>query len=194
MQPGDDAAVIARVLEGEVEQFAELVHRYQAGLYRYAVAVVGDHDVAADMVQDAFVRAYTNLNACRDRARFRIWLFRTLRNRCFDHLKDPRRKNRPIEDAGTVSDGQAPPDEQIERSRLRTDIRHALDSLPAAQREAFLMHHVEGVPYDEMAELLDASISALKMRVMRARETLAASLRAREVTGTGPVRLFVSGR
>ena len=72
----DDSSIIAKVLDGDTEQFGEIVRRYQVGLYRYATSMVGDHDVAADMVQDAFVRAYTNLASCRDRERFRLWLSR----------------------------------------------------------------------------------------------------------------------
>jgi RNA polymerase sigma-70 factor (ECF subfamily) len=67
----EDADVIARVLRGEKEQFEHLVRRYQQTLYRHAVMIVLDHDVAADMVQDAFVRAYVNLRDCREPARFR---------------------------------------------------------------------------------------------------------------------------
>src|SRR5262249_28127630 len=84
----DDAAVIGRVLAGDVQEFAVLVARYQSGLYRYAVSMVLDHDAAADMVQDTFVRAYTHLAACRDPSRFHAWIFQTLRHRCLDYLKD----------------------------------------------------------------------------------------------------------
>lgn len=191
MQSLDDAAVIARVLDGQTDQFGQLVGRYQVALYRYAVSMVGDHDVAADMVQDSFIRAYTNLRTCRDRANFRIWLFRTLRNRCFDYLKDPRRRNVPLDDAVPVVDLAEGPADRVERARLRADLRRALDSLPEAQREAFLMHYVEGLPYETMADTLEASVSALKMRVMRAREALVAALQKREVTLTPPARLSI---
>ena len=191
MQPDDDSALIAQVLDGDIEQFAELVRRYQVRLYRYAVSMVGDHDVASDMVQDAFIRAYTNLAACRDRERFRVWLFRTLRNRCFDHLKAPRRRQVPIEEAPPVPDEREGPDDRVERGRLRAELRNALDRLPAVQREAFLMHYVEGLSYEDMSGALEASVSALKMRVLRARDALAVQLRNREVTGTARPRLSI---
>jgi RNA polymerase sigma-70 factor, ECF subfamily len=187
----DDATVVARVLAGDKQQFAYLVERYQAMLYRHAVAMVLDHDEAADMVQDAFVRAYTQLRTCRDHARFRAWLFQLLRNRCLDHLKNVRRKNVSLDDVGDISDLADGPDTHLARVRLRDDIRVALASLPAAQREAFLMHHVEGVSYETMAELLDASMSALKMRVLRARGALSAALQNRKVTQASPARLSI---
>src|SRR5512144_3236016 len=148
----DDSRIIALVLEGDTEQFGELVRRYQVGLYRYATSMVGDHDVASDMVQDAFVRAFTNLASCRDRERFRLWLFRTLRNRCFDYLKDPRRRHTALDEAPPVPDSAEGPSDRAERASLRGQLRRALDSLPAVQREAFLMHYVEGFSYDELAE------------------------------------------
>jgi RNA polymerase sigma-70 factor, ECF subfamily len=187
----DDASLIARVLDGERQQFAPLVERYQAALYRYAVSMVIDHDVAADMVQDAFVRAYTNLSACRDHTRFRAWLFQTLRNRCFDHLKDVRQRNIPLEAAGPLIDPAEGPGARLERVRLRSELRQALARLPDVLREAFLMHYVDGESYDTMAELLDASVSALKMRVLRARGALASDLLKRDVTEAAPIRLSI---
>ena len=76
-----DAEIVTRVLAGDVECYAAIVERYQRPLYRHAVAMVLDHDAAADMVQDALIRAYTNLKTCREPRRFRAWLFQTLRNR-----------------------------------------------------------------------------------------------------------------
>ena len=187
-----DAAAIARVLDGDVQQFAQLVGRYQAAMYRYARSVVLDHDAAADMVQDAFVRSYTHLASCRERTRFRAWLFQTLRNRCLDYLKEARRRNVRLEDAEepVVDEGEGP-DALVERRRLRSRIRQALAGLPDAQREAFVMHYVEGVPYEAMAELLDVSVSALKMRVLRAREVLSVALQKAEVTEQAPARLSI---
>jgi RNA polymerase sigma-70 factor (ECF subfamily) len=180
----DDAAVIARVLKGDKQAFEHLVSRYQHLLYRHAVAMVLDHDAAADMVQDAFVRAYVNLRECRDHSRFRPWLFRTLRNRCLDHLKEAGRRNVRLDDVvePKIDDAQAP-GAVLERNELRAGIMRALAQLPPTLREAFVMHYVDDMPYETMAELLDASVSALKMRTLRAREALRAALRQADVTG-----------
>ena len=191
LDSADDEVVIERVLAGDRQQFAQLVQRYQRALYRHAVGMVLDHDVAADMVQDSFIRAYTQLASCRDRSRFRAWIFQTLRHRCLDHLKEARRRNVPIEDADPLLDPSDNPSEAVERARLRADLEQALAGLPPAQREAFVMHYVEGVPYETMAEVLDASVSALKMRVMRAREALGTALAGRVVTDSAPARLVI---
>jgi RNA polymerase sigma-70 factor (ECF subfamily) len=180
----DDAALIARVLDGDKQQFEHLVRRYQQLLYRHAVTMVLDHDAAADMVQDTFVRAYLNLRQCRDHARFRAWLFQTLRNRCLDHLKDASRRNLRLDEvAEPLVDGADGPGAIALRNETRTRIRRALACLSPALREAFVMHYVDGMPYEAMAELLDASVSALKMRTLRAREALSSVLRHADVTG-----------
>ena len=75
-----DADVIARVLAGDTAAFQLLVTRYQEPLFRIAYSMVRDSDVASDLVQDAFVRAYVNLARCRKRDRFRVWLITLLRN------------------------------------------------------------------------------------------------------------------
>lgn len=177
-----DADVIARVLDGAIQEFAVLVGRYQRALYRHAVTMVLDHDAAEDMVQDAFIRAYTRLRECRDPGHFRSWLFQTLRNRCLDYLKEPRRRQVPIEDVEPLSDAAHDPDAVTERKQIASRITAILATLPPEQRETFVMHYVDGMPYDAISELLGVSVSALKMRALRARETLSAALRG-GVTG-----------
>lgn len=182
-----DVDVIARVLGGEKQQFELLVTRYQRVVYRHAVSIVLDHDVAADMVQDAFVRAYMNLRECRDPSRFRAWLFQTVRNRCFDYLKEASRRNVRLEDVqASLLDEADGPAALAERSETRIGIQRALAQLPPVLREAFVMHYVDGMPYETMASLLDASVSALKMRVHRARQALSAALRGSNVTDEPP--------
>jgi RNA polymerase sigma-70 factor (ECF subfamily) len=190
-----DEDVIGRVLDGEKQQYEHLVTRYQQALYRHAVAIVLDHDVAADMVQDAFVRAYVNLRECRDGSRFRPWLFKTLRNRCLDYLKEAGRRNVRLDDLVEPPVDEADgPGALAERNELRTGLRRALAELPPALREAFVMHYVDDVPYETMSERLDASVSALKMRALRAREALTRALRNTNVTGGAPVSSVYQAR
>ena len=171
MHPPDDAELIAQVLAGRAERFALLVERYQDALYRHAVGMLGEPDAAADVVQDTFVKAYTHLDTCQDPRRFSAWVFRILRNRCMDHLKNLRQRNVPLDD-DAVGSAEDDPAAELERTEAGQRVERALARLPAAQREAFLLKHLHDLSYEEMAERLDVSVSALKMRVMRAREAL----------------------
>ncbi|HEX6923817.1 MAG TPA: RNA polymerase sigma factor [Longimicrobiaceae bacterium] len=167
-----DAELVARVLAGERECYAELVRRYQDRFFRHALGMLGTADAAADLTQDCLIRAYTRLSTCADPARFGAWAFRILRNGCLDYLKDRRRNAVPIEDELVVGISEEDPMLSLEQAEIRGAVFRALEAIPPAQREAFLMKHVEEASYEEMAERLGASISALKMRVKRAREAL----------------------
>jgi len=186
-----DADAIGRVLAGETQAFAPIVQRYQTSLHRYALSMVLDYDEAADLVQEAFVRAYLSLASCRDHTRFRAWLFQTLRHLCLDYLKNVRRRNVRLDDVAPMTVEPSEPGGGVERAQLRSDLRRALRDLPDLQREAFMLRHVQGVPYEAMAELLDASVSALKMRVSRACDALQARLGAWQVTNDAVTRLSV---
>jgi RNA polymerase sigma-70 factor (ECF subfamily) len=170
LQPGDEE-VVARVLDGDREAFRILVRRHEDMLFAHAVRMTGRGDVAADLVQAALIKAYTSLDRCRDPAKFGAWAFRIVANQCKDYLKNVRRRNVDLDAVEPVA-GSWDPDRDLERSELRDRLDGALAQLPPDQREAFIMKHEEGRSYEEMAELLDASVGALKMRVHRARDTL----------------------
>lgn len=171
-----DGVLVAAVLNGDRDRFAPLVERHQASLYRHARGFGLDPDTAADMVQDALVRAYESLESCQDPDRFGYWVGRILRNRCLDYLKSAsqqRRRPLPKDLEASGSD----PEHSHRAGRLGRAIEEALGTLPAEQREAFLLKHAEGRSYEEIAEIADASVSAMKMRVHRAREALREHLR-----------------
>jgi RNA polymerase sigma-70 factor, ECF subfamily len=168
--PADDASVVERVLNGDTAAYATLVGRYQASSLHYALAMVGDGDVAADVVQDAFIKAYRTLSDCRDPGRFGSWFFRIVRNRCLDHLKGRRVRTRWAASEEGREVGR--PDAAMERFELRGALGRALSQLTPEQRDAFLMKHLYERSYEEMAEETGVSVSALKMRVSRAREVL----------------------
>jgi RNA polymerase sigma-70 factor (ECF subfamily) len=167
-----DEELVRRVLGGERELYGVLVGRYQSVLYRHALGMLGSPDAAADLVQESFIRAVTRLASCQEPARFGGWVFRILRNLCLDQLRARRRHAVPIEEAERHLTALDESDSELIRTETRRALDAALATLPAPQREAFLLKHVEEMSYDEMAEMLGASVSALKMRVMRAREAL----------------------
>lgn len=171
-----DERIVAIVLAGDREAYSALVGRHQAALYRHALGMVRSPDVAADLTQDSLIRAFVRLEDCNDPSRFAAWVFRILRNRCLDYLKDRRRDTVPLEEDTAFAREMDDPEVSLEQAETRAAMMRALEMLPEAQREAFLLKHVEDRSYEEMAELLDASVSALKMRVMRAREALQAHL------------------
>ena len=168
-----DQQIIASVLAGDRDAFATLIQRYSDPLYRHALGMTGSPDVAEDILQQSFIKAYNHLAEVR--GRFDAWLFRIVANGCKDWLKNIRRTHVSYDEDDQPSAFNTP-DEDLDRSELRHDLDRALQSLAPSLREAFVMKHVEGRSYEEMAELLSTTVGALKMRVHRAREALQALL------------------
>jgi RNA polymerase sigma factor (sigma-70 family) len=173
----NDAEIVAAVRAGNVDAFAELVRRHQEPLYRHARGMGLDHDTSLDLVQDAFIRAYDRLSDCRDPEHFRAWVFRITRNACLDHLKNKRQSTVPFSEMPSVELIASPASDE----ELNATLQGALASLPVLLREAFLLKHEGDYTYDEIAEMTNSSASAVKMRVMRARDTLREHLENRGV-------------
>ncbi|GBD32650.1 MAG: RNA polymerase sigma factor [Gemmatimonadales bacterium] len=166
-----DAAVVRRVLSGDVEAYAVLVARYRDRLGRYAFHQLGNREDAEEAVQEAFVRAYRALDRCHSPERFGAWLFQILVNRCRTiGGRRGRRERFAVADEDALNDARV--EHPADRLALGDAIRWALDQLPYEQREAFLLKHVEDLSYEQMAEITGAGISALKMRVKRACDSL----------------------
>lgn len=168
MEPSD-GTLVRRVLDGDVEQYRFLVERYRAQFGRYALGVVGDRDAAQDAMQEAFIRAFDALATCRNPDRFGAWFFRILANQCRNLVG--RRRDVVVLEAAEVAGGERA-DAAVDRSELAATLEEALARLTPEQREAFVMKHVEGRSYEEMAQLLGVGTDALKMRVYRARDAL----------------------
>jgi RNA polymerase sigma-70 factor (ECF subfamily) len=172
-----DGEVVREILGGQHDLYRVLVRRYQDVLFKHAYRMVGRSDDAADIVQKTLVSGFQKLNRCRDPERVGGWLFRITANLCKDFLKSPRRDDLSLEGASATVVGRSDPDTDLEREELKENVQGALDRLSPEQREAFVLKHLEGRSYDEMAALLGASKSALKMRVLRAREELQSLLK-----------------
>ena len=172
-----DAALVQRVLEGDVGAYAALLDRHAPVCLRYATRMLGNREDAEDAAQEAFVRAYTALARYEGRTAFRTWLFAILINRCRSiALYRSRRERRvTVDEEAVASATVADPALAVD---LREDIARAVGLLDPEHREAFLLKHVEELSYEEMMEITGAGLSALKMRVKRACERLRTLLEA----------------
>ena len=143
---------------------------YYARCLRFALHMLSNRSDAEEAVQDTFVRVYRALPSYVEQESFEPWLFRILANRCRSAGSRERRRAEFVE-FGEVPDR---PSEHRHDDAIawREEIALALAALPAEQREAFLMRHVEDLSYDDMSVATGAGVSALKMRVKRACDAL----------------------
>jgi RNA polymerase sigma-70 factor, ECF subfamily len=165
-----DMSIVQRAKRGDRAAFAALVDFYYARATRFAVHMLGNAQDAEEAVQDTFVRVHGALHRYDEFDRFESWLFRILANRCRTMMGREARRSRVLVYGDLPHDRGTPPD--VDAIVWREEIQTALAALPAAQREAFLLRHVEGLEYEEMGRITGAGVSALKMRVKRACEFL----------------------
>jgi RNA polymerase sigma-70 factor (ECF subfamily) len=171
--------LVSEARSGDVRAFASLVDAYYARCLRFALHMLSNRGDAEEAVQDTFVRVYRGLANYREEEAFEPWLFRILANRCRTAGAKARRHAQLVE-YGHVPDRPSAARHDAEIA-WREEIELALQALAVEQREAFLMRHVEGMSYEDMAVVTGAGVSALKMRVKRACDAL--RLRLTEVDG-----------
>lgn len=174
-----DVILIKRIRDGDPAAAGELVRRYYDDCWRYAYRMTGHRADAEDAVQDTFLRALRALDRYQEQHRFRGWLFCILTNRCRTLLVRRRRQTARFITADTLDHvpAESPFDDPFDAvdvppAHLADTLQSALNHLSSRYREAFLLKHAEGLEYTQMAEVTGVSISALKMRVKRARELL----------------------
>jgi RNA polymerase sigma-70 factor, ECF subfamily len=166
-----DGEIVRAVLAGDVERYAVLVSRYRARHARYAARMLGSLDAAEDAVQDALVRAFDRLADCREPEKFAGWLFLILRNRCFAERRRHQREERlPEADSGVAAPERS--ESGVEHGQRSKALEEAIGQLTPEQREAFVLKHVEGMSYNEIAQLTGATVASLKMRMHRAYDRL----------------------
>ncbi|MBA4071461.1 MAG: hypothetical protein C0497_06435 [Gemmatimonas sp.] len=169
-----DPAIPLRARDGDAAAFAELVEFFHERCLRYARYMLGEEEDAEEAVQDTFVRVYDHLGQFRPDARFEPWLFRILANRCRT-VRERRRRRESLVTTGELPAvaAEAPAVSQD----LLEEVEAALEELPTEQREAFLLRHVEDLSYEDMAVITGVRLSALRMRVKRACDTLRSRLK-----------------
>ncbi|HYH68621.1 MAG TPA: sigma-70 family RNA polymerase sigma factor [Urbifossiella sp.] len=171
----DDRRLIAESLAGRRDAFGELVSRYQGRLYNAAFRLVDSPDDAADVVQDAFLNAYQSLHAFKGDAEFFTWLYRI----AFNGAISLKRKKRPTAslDAADGDRGYEPPDPSdhvrtghaLERTEEDERLYAAIARMTPEHREVLTMKDLDGLRYEEMAELLAVPIGTIRSRLHRAR-------------------------
>jgi RNA polymerase sigma-70 factor (ECF subfamily) len=164
---------------GDTGAFESLVRLYQGHVWRLALHLLHDPDLASDATQEAFVRAYRFLPRYRGDSRFSTWLFSIARNCALDEGRKATRRRRITDRAEAEP---LPPSKDL---GVAIEVREALSSLPADLREPVVMIDMFGISYKEVAAILGTPEGTVKSRVHRARELLVRSLTPRSGEDAG---------
>jgi RNA polymerase sigma-70 factor, ECF subfamily len=165
----EDSILVRAAQNGDVDAFEELVRRYQTSIYRVALRMLGSRADAQDAVQETFVRAWRALPRFRHDSAISTWLYRIVTRRALDRIASRRSTGTLDEVEGEAGPDPAQAAEQQERLRA---IKRAIAKLPPDQRAALVLREFEGLSYEEVAQVLGASLPAVKTRIHRARLTI----------------------
>ena len=179
VDPESDIALMERAAGGDEAAFATLVERHQHAVVGTVAKMLGNASEAEDIAQQVFLRLWRSAKRYQPTAKFTTYLFTITRNLVFNESRlRSRRKEVSMDEREETGPAHADPhseqqrDSELLHSVLREAIDKAIESLPENQRMAVVLRRYEGTPYEEIAEILDSSVSSVKSLLFRARDSL----------------------
>lgn len=184
--PARDLRLMERVRKGDVEAFRELVEAHERRVIGTVTRMLGDENEAQDLAQQVFIRVWKSASRWEPTAKFTTWLYTILRNLVFNECR--RRSRHPTRSLDAASDDEEhpqqfadgntkAPDTSLLDGEMQDAIERAIHELPEAQRMAVVMRRYQDVSYEEIAEVLDLTVPAVKSLLFRARTDLREKLR-----------------
>jgi len=175
-----DAQLMLAFQRGDESAFAALFEHYRARVLNTAYHFLGDKDAAQDVAQEVFVRIYTSPKTYRPDAAFSTWLYRVTANACFDEIRKRKRSTSAASEGlpESILDPTALPEDQARSNELKREVRAAVSALPGNQRLAVILQRYEGLSYQQIADVLKASVPAVESLLFRAKHSLRTRLSA----------------
>ncbi len=176
----DDRELVKRTLEGDKKAFEELVLRYEKKIYNYVLKMVGDRELAVDICQETFLKAYVALNTYKPAFRFSTWIFSIAHNLVIDYYRKAKIETVPLyikdsEDEEIKLQIEADvkgPDALYAEKEREEILRRAVDKLPQDLRELIVLRHMQELSYMEISQITGLSIPTIKNKLFKAREIL----------------------
>jgi RNA polymerase sigma-70 factor (ECF subfamily) len=171
----DDDYLVRRAQEGYVDAYAELVDRHGQLAYRVALRLLGNHQDAEDVAQEALVAAWQQLPRFKARSSFSTWLYRIVTRRALNRITRTR-ATESLDLLGDIPDPGDEPSQHAERDLTVDAVTDAVAALPPPQRVAIVLRHFEGLPNAEIARITGGTIPAVRSHLFRGRRTLSQTL------------------
>ncbi len=172
----DDAYLVQRAQQGYLDAYTELVNRHSALTYRVALRLLGDHEDAQDVAQEALVTAWEKLPEFRAGSAFSTWLYAIVTRKALNRMTRTKRTD-PLDLLGDVADSDVDgPGRREERRQTVDAVTDAVTALPPAQRIAIVLHHFEGLSNADVARITGSTVPAVTGHLYRARRTLLKTL------------------
>lgn len=177
-----DSQLIRAIKEGNVESYAEIIRRYEKKIHAFVSHMLRQahlEHIAEDLCQETFYKAYKSIESFRDvEATFSTWLYTIARNTVLSELRKSRNTDMYLEDTLQVPAVayERLPEQQLLRNEREVLVRQAINSLPEKQRSALILREYEQMDYNEIATILDLTVSSVKSLLFRARQSIKVEL------------------
>ncbi|MFO7799769.1 MAG: sigma-70 family RNA polymerase sigma factor [Rhodohalobacter sp.] len=184
----EDDKLVAKAVAGDQGAYRSLMEKYQTPLFFHLLKMVKDKEQVRDLVQEAFMKAFDNLQSYNTNYAFSTWLYRITTNHAIDYLRKKKLQTTSIDEPVKTKEGEMNIQLEDEHSgtdrkiirKQRSDIIHeAIEDLPDKYRVVIKLRHFEELSYDEISEQLDLPLGTVKAHIFRAREMLYKELKDR---------------
>lgn len=182
----EDDTLVKKAIGGDEEAYKKLVDKYERALFFHILKMVKDREQVHDLVQEAFVKAFDNLDTYNTNYAFSTWLYRIAKNNTIDYLRKKKLNTLSIDSPVKTKDGEmqmqlpdesASTDRQIIQKERQKIVQQAIQDLPEKYRKVIELRHMEEKSYQEIADLLDSPLGTVKAHIFRARELLYKALK-----------------
>lgn len=184
----EDDKLVANAASGDQEAYKALLDKYETPLYYHLIKMVKDREQVRDLVQEAFMKAFDNLDSYNTNYAFSTWLYRITTNHAIDYLRKKKLQTLSIDEPVKTKEGemniqledeQSATDRSIMKKQRSSIIHKAIEELPEKYRVVIKLRHFEELSYDEISEQLDLPLGTVKAHIFRAREMLYKELKDR---------------
>ncbi len=178
----DNTELFEKAVSGDVSSFEKFIINYEKLIYNIAYRIMGNQEDAMDMSQEAMLKIYRNISKCVDITHFKRWLYTVVNNCCLDELR--KRKHRvhySLDSAIETDDGsierqfispERTPEQLLVNKELSSDIKKAINDLSIVHKSVIVLRDINGLSYEELAEITGCNIGTVKSRLARARDRL----------------------
>jgi RNA polymerase sigma-70 factor, ECF subfamily len=194
----DEAALVTGLQAGSDEAFNYLVTYYHSSVYNLVFGILGDRADAADVTQDVFIRVFRGIHGFRRSSSLKTWLYRVAvrqalnqRRWCWRHHRDQVSIDAGEEGRSSrfdLADAKATPFDECAMHEMQAKVRKALATVPPKFRSAVILRDLEGLAYEEIAEVLEVSVGTVKSRILRGRRILKENLEPLLRSGVAAIR------
>ena len=179
----ESTELIALLKEGNLRAYEVLVDQFQQKVFSTCISFVPNKEDAEDITQEVFLEVYRSISSFKGKAKLSTWIYRVTTNKCLEFIRKKNTKKR-FAFLQSISGNMVPLDQtnyfteinhpgiQLENKELNATLFKAINSLPDQQRVAFTLHKIEGKSYQEIAEIIDKSISSVESLLFRAKKNL----------------------